>query len=150
MMLTFPCEVLYFSSANRLPFGPTTIIPPGGCLAKCSATIEKVVRNSGTLSAIDGPAKLFMCHRSAPTAIAIVIEAGGAILLILGWKTRWVAWALAIFVVIATLAAHRFWDIQDAAQMVSQRTQFLKNLAIIGGLLFVATFGPGSISVDKR
>ena|SRR4030081_2004660 len=84
------------------------------------------------------------------TAIAIVIEAGGAILLILGWKTRWVAWALAIFVVIATLAAHRFWDIQDAAQMVSQRTQFLKNLAIIGGLLFVAAFGPGSISVDKH
>jgi putative oxidoreductase len=84
------------------------------------------------------------------TAIAIVIEAGGAILLILGWKTRWVAWALAIFVVIATLAAHRFWDIQDAAQMVSQRTQFLKNLAIIGGLLFVASFGPGSISVDKH
>src|SRR6267142_7280899 len=71
-ILTFPCEVLYFSSANRLPSGPTTIMPPGGCLAKCSATIEKVVRNSETLSAMDGPAKLFMCHRSAPTAIAMV------------------------------------------------------------------------------
>src|SRR6059036_3375821 len=72
VMLTLPCEVLYFSSAKRLPSGPTTIIPPGGSLAKCSATIEKVVRNSGTLSAIDGPAKLFMCHRSAATAIAMV------------------------------------------------------------------------------
>ena len=84
------------------------------------------------------------------TAIAIVIEAGGAILLIVGWKTRWVAWGLAIFTVIATLAAHRFWEIPDAAQMMNQRIHFLKNLAIIGGLLFVATFGPGSISVDKR
>src|SRR5262245_32237310 len=71
-MWTLPCEVLYFSSANRFPSGPTTIIPPYGSLAKCSDTIEKVVRNSGTLSAIDGPAKLFMCHRSAPTVIAIV------------------------------------------------------------------------------
>lgn len=84
------------------------------------------------------------------TAIAIVIEAGGAILLIVGWKTRWVAWGLAIFVVIATLAAHRFWDIADAAQMMNQRTQFLKNLSIIGGLLLLAAFGPSSISVDKR
>jgi putative oxidoreductase len=84
------------------------------------------------------------------TAIAIAIEVGGGILLIVGWKTRWVAWGLAIFVVIATLAAHRFWDIPDAARMMDQRTQFLKNMAIIGGLLFVAAFGPGSISVDKR
>src|SRR5215471_15990907 len=74
VMFTFPCEVLYFSSAKRLPFGPTTIMLPGGYLAKCSGTIEKVVRNSGTFSAIDGPAKLFMCHRSAPTAIALVIR----------------------------------------------------------------------------
>src|SRR5215468_2921717 len=71
-LLTFPCEVLYFSSAKRLLSGPTTIIPPGGSLAKCSGTIEKVARNSGTFSAIDGPAKLFMCHRAAPTAIAMV------------------------------------------------------------------------------
>jgi putative oxidoreductase len=95
-------------------------------------------------------AKLGFPAPEVMTAIAIVIEAGGAILLIVGWKTRWVAWGLAIFVVVATLAAHRFWDIQDAAQMMNQRTQFLKNLAIIGGLLFVASFGPGSISVDKR
>src|SRR5262249_1720402 len=72
-MWTLPCEVLYFSSAKRLPFGPTTIMPPGGWLAKCSGTLEKVVRHSGTLSALDGPAKLFMCHRSAPTAMAMVM-----------------------------------------------------------------------------
>jgi putative oxidoreductase len=83
------------------------------------------------------------------TALAIAVEAGGAILLIIGWQTRWVAWGLAIFVVIATLAAHRFWEF-DASQMVNQRTQFLKNLAIIGGLMFVAAFGPGSASADRR
>ncbi len=81
------------------------------------------------------------------TVIAIAIELGGAILLIAGWKTRWVAWLLALFVVIATFMAHRFWEF-DAAQQANQMNHFLKNLAIVGGLMFVAAFGPGRSSVD--
>jgi putative oxidoreductase len=80
--------------------------------------------------------------------IAIVIELGGAILLIAGWRTRWVAWLLVLFVAIATAMAHRFWEF-DAAQFNNQLNHFLKNVAIIGGLLFVAAFGPGRASVDK-
>jgi putative oxidoreductase len=82
------------------------------------------------------------------TVIAIIIEVGGSILLIVGWRTRWVAWLLALFVLIAAFAAHRFWEF-DAAQYANQMNHFLKNLAIIGGLLFVASFGPGSASADK-
>ena len=82
------------------------------------------------------------------TVIAIVIELGGATLLITGWRTRWVAWLLALFVLIATGMAHRFWEF-DAAQVANQLNHFLKNVAIIGGLLFVASFGPGPASVDK-
>ena len=51
-----PWRVLYFSSQKRLASGPTTIMPPGIFLLKCSACIENVVRISGTFSAIDGPA----------------------------------------------------------------------------------------------
>ena len=58
------------------------------------------------------------------------------------------AWGLVIFVVVATFAAHRFWEF-DTAQMVNQRTQFLKNFAIIGGLLMLAAFGAGRASADK-
>ena len=83
------------------------------------------------------------------TVIAIIIELGGAILLIAGWRTRWVAWLLALFVLIATGMAHRFWEF-DAAQMANQLNHFLKNVAIIGGLLFVACFGPGPASIDKH
>jgi putative oxidoreductase len=81
--------------------------------------------------------------------VAIVIEVGGAVLLIIGLRTRWVAWLLALFVVIATLTAHRFWELPDPAQYNMQMVQFLKNLALIGGLLYVASFGAGSASVDK-
>ena len=47
-------------------------------------------------------------------------------------------------------AAHRFWQF-DAAQLANQLnpTHFLKNLAVIGGLLFVVSFGPGRMSIDK-
>jgi len=82
------------------------------------------------------------------TVLAVVIEIGGALLLIAGWRTRWVAWLLILFLVIATGMAHRFWEF-DAAQQANQMNHFLKNLALVGGLLFVATFGPGRAAVDK-
>jgi putative oxidoreductase len=80
--------------------------------------------------------------------LVILVEVGGAILLIIGWRTRLVAWILAGFVVLASLAAHRYWEM-DAAQYVPQMTNFLKNLAIVGGLLSLAAIGPGRYSVDK-
>jgi len=84
----------------------------------------------------------------AMTALAIAIEIGGSLMLILGWKTRWAALLLAIFTVVATLMAHRFWQF-DAAQFANQLNHFLKNIAIVGGLAFVAAVGPGRASVDK-
>lgn len=81
--------------------------------------------------------------------VAIAIELGGAILLIVGWKTRWVASLLALFTLIAGFAAHRFWEV-DAAQYANQLNHFLKNLAIVGGMIFVAATGPGALSVDGR
>ena len=78
----------------------------------------------------------------------ILIEIGGAVLLIVGWQTRLVAWILAGFVVLATIAAHRYWEF-DGAQYVPQLTNFMKNLAIVGGLLMVAASGPGRMSLDK-
>jgi putative oxidoreductase len=80
--------------------------------------------------------------------VVILIEVGGAILLILGWRTRLVAWILAGFVVIATFAAHRYWEF-SGAQYVPQLTNFMKNLAILGGLLVLGAVGPGRFSIDK-
>lgn len=83
------------------------------------------------------------------TVIAIVLELGGGILLIAGWKIRWAAWALIVFVAVATFAAHRFWEF-DASQYRNQLNHFLKNLALVGGLLFVAAFGPGPLAVERK
>jgi len=81
--------------------------------------------------------------------VAIVIELGGAVLLITGWNARRAAWLLILFVAIATAMAHRFWEF-DAAQYNNQLNHFLKNAAIIGGLLYVAMLGAGGLSLDSR
>ena len=83
------------------------------------------------------------------TVLAILIEIGGGVLLILGWQTRRISWLLVLFVIIATAMAHRFWEF-EAAQYGNQLNHFLKNVAIIGGLLYVIVFGAGRLSLDER
>jgi putative oxidoreductase len=79
--------------------------------------------------------------------VAIAIELGGGALLVLGWQTRRVAWLLIAFTAVATFMAHRFWQF-DAAQYANQLNHFLKNAAIVGGLLYVVVFGAGAASLD--
>jgi len=92
--------------------------------------------------------KLGMPMPEVMVVVAIIVEVGGALLLIAGWKARYAAWALAVFTVIATFMAHRFWEFPDA-QYANQLNHFLKNTAIVGGMLFIASCGPGSLSVEK-
>lgn len=75
---------------------------------------------------------------------AVLIELGGGIALVLGYRTRIAAAALALFSVAAALAFHS--DLADQNQMI----HFLKNFAMAGGLLQVAAFGGGRLSLDAR
>jgi putative oxidoreductase len=108
--------------------------------------IRKLLAVTGTAGYF---AKLGLPMADIVVWLVILLEIGGGILLIIGWRTRLVAWILAAFVVLATLAAHRYWEF-DAAQYVPQLTNFMKNLAITGGLLSLAAMGPGRYSVDKH
>jgi len=110
------------------------------------AGVRKVMGFAGTVAYLS---KLGFPAPEVMAVIALIIEIGGSLLLIVGWRTRWAAWLLVLFVVVAAFAAHRFWEITDAGQYFNQMNHFLKNVAIVGGLLYVATFGPGSASVDK-
>ncbi len=80
---------------------------------------------------------------------AIIVEIVGALALIVGWKTRWAALALAIFTVAAALLFHNYWSM-PADQQMMQQIIFMKNLAVAGGLLMLAVAGPGAWSVDRR
>ena len=78
---------------------------------------------------------------------AIIVELGGGILLILGWKTRWAAAAMCIFTVVAALIFHNFWVV-PAEQAQNQMIHFMKNICMAGGLLYVVVFGSGPLAVD--
>jgi uncharacterized membrane protein YphA (DoxX/SURF4 family) len=67
----------------------------------------------------------------------LMVVAGGA--LALGYHPRLAALALAGSLVPTTLAGHAFWEESDPKAISAQRVQFLKNLALLGGLLLVAT-----------
>ena len=76
--------------------------------------------------------------------VAIVLEVGGAIFLLVGYKTRLGVTLLIIFTILATAFFHT--NFADQIQMI----MFMKNLAIIGGLLSIAIYGAGPISVDSK
>lgn len=101
-----------------------------------ASAFGKITNFDGTLQYMESrgmPFVNFFC------VTAIAIEALGAVALILGYKTRWGAAALAVFLVAATAIFHTAAD---------QRIQLLKNLAILGGLLNLIASGPGDISLE--
>jgi len=110
------------------------------------AGISKISGFSGTVGYI-ASAGLPLPELGA--AIAIVVEVGGALALILGFGTRWAALALALFTLVATVVFHNFWAV-PADQMMVQQLMFFKNVAVVGGLLVLAAFGAGAFSMDAR
>ncbi|MGH8655350.1 MAG: DoxX family protein [Gammaproteobacteria bacterium] len=79
---------------------------------------------------------------------AILIELGGGLLLAVGYKARGAALAILLFLIPTTLIFHAFWAV-DPDQVKMQIIQFQKNLAIMGGMLYVVFNGPGRISLDR-
>jgi putative oxidoreductase len=81
-------------------------------------------------------------------ALTIAIELGGGILLVLGWKSRWAALAIAVFTLLAALIFHNYWTF-PADQQMEQYASFWKNVSIAGGMLMVLAFGPGRYSINR-
>jgi putative oxidoreductase len=77
-------------------------------------------------------------------ALAVAIELGGGLLLIAGYRTRFVAAGLALFALATAISFHS--NFADQNQMI----HFLKNVMMAGGLLQIVAFGAGAFSVDNR
>ena len=82
-------------------------------------------------------------------AIALVIELFGGLALLIGYRTRIAAIALAVFTLVASFFFHAYWSVPAEQQMV-QQLMFFKNIGITGGLLAFAAFGAGAFSLDAR
>jgi putative oxidoreductase len=80
--------------------------------------------------------------------IAVPFEFFGGIALLLGIATRYVAIVLVVFMLVASFSSHAYWTIADAAARRNNDSQFWKNIAMLGGILYVFVFGAGRFSLD--
>jgi putative oxidoreductase len=80
----------------------------------------------------------------AAYAVAVTVELGGGLLLVLGYRARIVAAVMAIFALATALSFHTHFA--DQNQMIN----FLKNVMMAGGLLQIVAFGAGAFSLDNR
>ncbi|WP_375783328.1 DoxX family protein [Bradyrhizobium sp. Pha-3] len=121
----------YFPFAGRLLIGLPFAMSGLSKLGAYAAT-------TGLISAVGLP------FPPLAFAVAVVVELGGGLLLIAGYQARAVALALAVFSVATAVAFHS--NFADQNQMI----HFLKNVMMAGGLLQIAAFGAGALSLDNR
>jgi len=144
------------TSAVPEPRAPSTSAP----IAERNDALKNFTEASGglllaVLFLLSGVGKLgaykataaYMASVGVPGALlpaVIATELLGSLAIILGWKTRAVAFLLAGFSVLTALIFHN--NFADQTQMI----MFLKNISIAGGFLLLVANGAGPLSVDRR
>ena len=112
-----------------------------------------IVSGFGKITGFAGTAG-YMASKGMPIAEvllvgAIAVEFLGGLMLLLGWKARWAALAIFIFIIPATLIFHNPAGL-TGQEAQNQMIQVMKNLSIMGGMLMVFVFGPGAWSLDRK
>jgi putative oxidoreductase len=77
------------------------------------------------------------------------IQLFGGLAILIGFKTRGIAYAFVIYLILVVYFAHNFWDMQGAARGANM-AHFYKNLAIMAAFLLLALQGAGRYSADGR
>ncbi|GAO53902.1 MULTISPECIES: DoxX family protein [unclassified Novosphingobium] len=103
--------------------------------------LSKVAAPAGTIGYI---ASAGLPLPQVGLAIAVIVELGGGLALVAGFRTRFVAAVLALFSLATALAFHN--HLADQNQFI----HFFKNVAMAGGLLQVVAFGAGRFALDRR
>ncbi|WP_367849941.1 DoxX family protein [Rhodoferax sp. WC2427] len=110
------------------------------------AGISKITGFAGTVGYITSVGLPFP---TLAALAAIAVEVLGGLALILGLGTRLAALVLAGFTLVASFFFHAYWAVPAEAVMVTQLL-FIKNIAVVGGLLTVAAWGAGAWSLDAK
>ena len=112
-----------------------------------------IVSGFGKITGFAGTAG-FMASKGMPMADVllvgtIAVEFLGGLMLLVGWKARWAALAIFLFIIPATLIFHNPAGL-TGQEAQNQMINIMKNLAIMGGMLMVFAFGPGAWSLDRK
>ncbi|MGU7782015.1 DoxX family protein [Burkholderia sp. PU8-34] len=107
---------------------------------------QKLVGFSGTV------AYMAATGSSSPelqAGIAVAVELVGGLLIAIGFYTRPLALAFALYSLATAIIGHRYWAMHGMDQFMAM-INFYKNVSIMGGLLLLALTGPGKYSVDGK
>ncbi len=74
--------------------------------------------------------------------LTIILQIGCGATLAIGWHARIMAWVLAGLTLVINLYMHDFWTMEEGLQRAHEMQNFIKNLAIMAGLLYVAGASP--------
>ena len=83
-----------------------------------------------------------------PLTILLQISAGAAI--VVGYRGKVAAFILAGLTFIISIYMHDFWSMVKGIEQAHELQNFIKNLAIMSGLLIVAALGTGRFSLDNK
>lgn len=91
--------------------------------------------------------------KGVPAAGFLVPAAGflellGGLSILLGFRARWGAWALVVFLVPVSFVMHDFWNLTDPTAAMHDTIHFMKNITLTGAALIIAYFGSGPLSLD--
>ncbi len=86
----------------------------------------------------------------AALVISIGILLAGSLMVIIGWKSKVGAGLLLLFLFIETYYFHDFWTMQESISKKLEMVQFMKNLSLMGAMLFIIANGAGPYSLDAR
>ena len=78
-----------------------------------------------------------------------IIAVAGGLSIVLGYKAKYGAWLIVLFLVPVTVMIHNFWSMTDPNMAQMNQIMFMKNLSMLGGALLIAYFGSGPLSIDK-
>jgi putative oxidoreductase len=80
--------------------------------------------------------------------LVAAVEIICGLMVLVGLKARWGALVLVVFTALTIVFVHHFWDMEGAAQ-IANRSEALKNLSIMGGLLLIVAVGSNPSSMDR-
>ncbi len=96
----------------------------------------------------------FAAGKGVPMASIAVPLSGviaflGGLSILLGYRAKFGAWLIVLFLVPVTIMIHNFWAIADPVQAQIQHVNFMKNLSMLGAALLITHFGSGPLSLER-